>query len=103
MLPAVSVNVAKWDLSNDTRNQANAEKGVLICLAPTQRTADNLVCWGWENSNVGNPEVTFTQDFFQRKYFVISNFCVYLSVCVFACVFRYMWITEGIMDPLEGS
>ena len=29
--------------------------------------------------------------------------CVYLSVRVLACMFRYMWNTEGIMDPLEGS
>lgn len=44
MLPDVSVNVAKQDLSNDTRKQANAERGVLICPAPIQRTVDSSVC-----------------------------------------------------------
>lgn len=44
MLPDVSVNVAKQDLSNDTRKQANAERRVLICPAPIQRTVDSSVC-----------------------------------------------------------
>lgn len=82
MLPAVSVSVAKRDLSDDTRKQANAERGVLICPAPRQRTVDSSVCWGWENYKVGNPEVTYTQDFFQRKYFVIFKIlCLFVCAC----------------------